>query len=246
MRPESGGQNYRQARHELRNQRRRPLGESRTEKGQPGVRATERGQRLRNGQRPVLRDPVAELEYRPGVAQHDELRRVQQDLPRGKPGADRYRADQAPPGGPGPRWTLRIARLPHRPRPAAGHAAEGGDHQDRRQRHRDQDHRDGQETPGQQQRNPRQQPADHQQRRNDREPGKAPASDRGRGTRADTRAVLGTATFGCLADEADSQTHGATVTGPTADASTADAERLQPSNVSDRFIPLALHDIASR
>ena len=111
-------------------------------KRQPGMRPAERGQRLGDGQRAMPGDPVAELEHRARLAQHDDLRRVQRDLPRAVAHRHGQRAAQAPPAGPGPH-RLALAARQHRHQPPAGHPVRHrGDHDDG-QRNGDQHQRRG-------------------------------------------------------------------------------------------------------
>ena len=108
--PPAAGHHHGQPGRELRGQAAMRGGQPGAGEPEPGVRAAEVVQRRRDGQRPVARDPVAELEHRARLAQHDDLRRIQPELPRPEPGRDDYRARQAPPAGPRGGGPARLAR----------------------------------------------------------------------------------------------------------------------------------------
>ncbi len=165
---------------------------------QPRMRPAERGQRLGDGQRAMRGDPVADLKHRAGLAQHDDLRRVQQDLPRAKADRDGQGATQAPPAGPGPD-RLALAAGQHRNQPPAGHPVrDSGDHDDG-QRNGNQHQRRGPQLAGQQQRHARQQPGQHEQHRQHGDLGEAAPSERNPAFLPDGRRSLLAAAFGYVA-----------------------------------------------
>ena len=96
--PDRRGQDERHPGHELRHD----PGAARVVVGagepQARVRAAERGQRVRDGQRAVVRDPVPHLEVRRGVAQVDDLFGALGDLPGRERDGHRHRARHRPPG----------------------------------------------------------------------------------------------------------------------------------------------------
>ena len=99
--PEAAGQQQRQARHDRRIDRGAADQEASAREVQSGVGAAEGVQRLRDGQRAMLGDPVAGLQVRARIAQHDERpRSLSGELPAGQPGHHRDRRQQAEPGGP--------------------------------------------------------------------------------------------------------------------------------------------------
>ena len=125
------------------------------------MRAAERGQRVRDGQRAVVRDPVAHLQVGRGVAQVDDLFRALRNLPGRERDRHRHRARHRPPGH------RAVPALPAEAGPAGGKLAHGEVAEAGGQRGEHEHHRPCREAAREQQRKRRQQPGRGQQRGHD-------------------------------------------------------------------------------
>ena len=148
--PDPGGQHQRGPGHELRHDPRAARVVVGGGEAQAGMRAAERGHRVRDGQVAVVRDPVGDLEVGSGVAEVDDLFGAFGHLPGGERDRDGDGGGQRPPGG--------VSAVASEGGPGGGELAEGEVAQAGGQRDEHQHHRPGREPTGQQQREGRQQP----------------------------------------------------------------------------------------
>jgi hypothetical protein len=157
--PEPRGQDHRQSRHELRHDCAAALVEGETLEREHVAGAAECAAVLRDRQRPVMGDPVRELDVRRGIASHDDELRVVDELI----GAERDRHRDH--GGHRPPRRTRLLSLPRRlgTLPPAWDPAPAHHHEPDRGRHRQHYHEHRGEGPREQQRQPDQQPGHDQQ-----------------------------------------------------------------------------------